>query len=278
MEGRTWRFPCALVIGASWALPSSPIHLQHWANRAGTGRAATRDNGRRAARGAAAATDGGPGSRCRRGGAVCRARRPQQSARSLPQGSSRANHRPAGLKPASPVSRWTAGCPVMGGGAAPGRGAAGGAPPAAAAFSGVQQSQQRAMSYASSCPVVGANPANQMPPSANEPLPGQSKPLSMWRQPSSIPTGAAGDALPQHQAPAAGGGEPVRAHAGYSGCCCTGQLVAAASAWAARRPFPAPRRRCSTSSLAASLLLRFAPPFLNCRFGCTPASKCFTTP
>ncbi|KAI7844035.1 hypothetical protein COHA_002375 [Chlorella ohadii] len=65
------------------------------------------------------------------------------------------------------------------------------------------------MAYASGCPVVGANPANQMPPSANEPLPGQSKPLSTWRQPSNIPTGAAGEALPQHQAPATGGGEPV---------------------------------------------------------------------
>lgn len=104
----------------------------------------------------------------------------------------------------------------MGGGAAPSRGAAGGAPPAAAAADG--QAQQRMMSYASGCPVVGANPANQMPPSANEPLPGQSKPLSTWRQPSSIPTGAAGEALPQHQAPATGGGEPVSWHRLRVGC------------------------------------------------------------
>lgn len=99
----------------------------------------------------------------------------------------------------------------MGGGAAPSRGAAGGAPPAAAAAADAAdgQAQQRVMAYASGCPVVGANPANQMPPSTNEPLPGQSKPLSTWRQPSSIPTGAAGEALPQHQAPATGGGEPV---------------------------------------------------------------------
>lgn len=63
--------------------------------------------------------------------------------------------------------------------------------------------------YASGCPVVGANPANQMPPSANEPLPGQSKPLSTWRQKSNIPTGAAGDALPPHQEPATSSGDPV---------------------------------------------------------------------
>ena len=47
--------------------------------------------------------------------------------------------------------------------------------------------------------MVGANPANQMPPSANMPLPGQSKPLSTWRQNSNIPTGGAPGALPPHQ-------------------------------------------------------------------------------
>ena len=36
---------------------------------------------------------------------------------------------------------------------------------------------------------MGVNPGNQMPPSANAPLPGQAKPLGTWRQPSSIPTG-----------------------------------------------------------------------------------------
>lgn len=41
------------------------------------------------------------------------------------------------------------------------------------------------------CPVVGANPANVMPPSPNLPLPGQDKPLGTWRQRSSIPTAAA---------------------------------------------------------------------------------------
>lgn len=45
------------------------------------------------------------------------------------------------------------------------------------------------------CPVIGGgntgvSPSNQMPPSANAPLPGQSKPLSMWRQESNIPTSA----------------------------------------------------------------------------------------
>ncbi|KAL4424083.1 hypothetical protein ABPG75_001384 [Micractinium tetrahymenae] len=45
-----------------------------------------------------------------------------------------------------------------------------------------------------------------MPPSANEPLPGQSKPLSTWRQHSSIPTGAgSAEALPPHQQGTAGG-------------------------------------------------------------------------
>lgn len=42
----------------------------------------------------------------------------------------------------------------------------------------------------SGCPVVGSlNPENQMQPSPNEPLPGQSKPLGTWRQNSSIPSG-----------------------------------------------------------------------------------------
>eukprot|EP00887_Chlorella_sp_A99_P006837 scaffold2.g6837.t1 len=47
---------------------------------------------------------------------------------------------------------------------------------------------------ASDCPVGGAagvSPSNQMPTSANAPLPGQSKPLSTWRQHSSIPTAGA---------------------------------------------------------------------------------------
>jgi len=43
------------------------------------------------------------------------------------------------------------------------------------------------------CPVVGVNPGNQMAPSPNAPLSGQSKPLSTWRQDSSIPTGTEGD-------------------------------------------------------------------------------------
>ena len=51
------------------------------------------------------------------------------------------------------------------------------------------------------CPVIGAtSPANGMPSSSNTPQPGQSKPLSTWRQPSSIPTVAA-DGLPGHQTP-----------------------------------------------------------------------------
>ncbi|KAK2080388.1 hypothetical protein QBZ16_000241 [Prototheca wickerhamii] len=49
-------------------------------------------------------------------------------------------------------------------------------------------------------PVIGATPANGMPSSSNAPQPGQSKPLSTWRQPSSIPTVAA-DGLPGHQTP-----------------------------------------------------------------------------
>lgn len=56
--------------------------------------------------------------------------------------------------------------------------------------------------YAGSCPVVGAN---QMPPSANEPLPGQVKPLSTWRQHSNIPTGSSAVALPPHQQPVRNG-------------------------------------------------------------------------
>lgn len=59
--------------------------------------------------------------------------------------------------------------------------------------------------YAGGCPVLGGVPApgpgpsaNGMPESANAPLPGQAKPLSTWRQPSSIPTTQAGD-LPEHQ-------------------------------------------------------------------------------
>ena len=72
----------------------------------------------------------------------------------------------------------------------------GGAPAGASSGAGAAAASAP---YASGCPVVGANPANQMPPSANEPLPGQSKPLSTWRQHSNIPTGASADALPQHQ-------------------------------------------------------------------------------
>lgn len=50
------------------------------------------------------------------------------------------------------------------------------------------------------CPVVGVNQKNQMAPSPNAPTPGQSKPLSTWRQESSIPTGAAGAAGPSGEA------------------------------------------------------------------------------
>lgn len=78
----------------------------------------------------------------------------------------------------------SSGCPVMGGGSPAG---AAGSPPAP---------------YAGSCPVVGAN---QMPPSANEPLPGQVKPLSTWRQHSNIPTGSSAVALPPHQQPVRNG-------------------------------------------------------------------------
>ena len=40
------------------------------------------------------------------------------------------------------------------------------------------------------CPVVGSvDPGNQMQPSPNTPMPGQSKPLGTWRQNSSIPAG-----------------------------------------------------------------------------------------
>lgn len=90
-------------------------------------------------------------------------------------------------------------------------GASAAAAPPAAAASAAGPGPGSAPVYASGCPVVGANPANQMPPSANEPLPGQRKPLSTWRQQSNIPTGAA-DALPTHQAAPGGAsaaGEPV---------------------------------------------------------------------
>jgi len=70
---------------------------------------------------------------------------------------------------------YLAGCPVVG--AAPGSGT----PPISTSGSG------------GGCPVVGVNPGNQMAPSPNAPLPGQSKPLSTWRQDSSIPTGTEGD-------------------------------------------------------------------------------------
>jgi len=46
------------------------------------------------------------------------------------------------------------------------------------------------------CPVVGPNPANVMPPSPNLPLPGQDKPLSTWRQRSSIPNATASEQMP----------------------------------------------------------------------------------
>ncbi len=51
--------------------------------------------------------------------------------------------------------------------------------------------------------------ANAMPPSANVPLPGQSKPLSTWRQQSTIPTGGDAAAAPQHQEASTSGGVQV---------------------------------------------------------------------
>lgn len=62
--------------------------------------------------------------------------------------------------------------------------------------------------YAGGCPVIGARAGaagaatlplpNGMPESSNAPQPGQNKPLSTWRQPSTIPMTEIGD-LPLHQ-------------------------------------------------------------------------------
>lgn len=93
------------------------------------------------------------------------------------------------------LQMYASGCPVIGGSAGGGRGA----PPTAFG------SPLPPNIAASGCPVVGANAANQMPPSANEPLPGQAKPLSTWRQSSTIPTGSAAEELPPHQEATASG-------------------------------------------------------------------------
>lgn len=61
------------------------------------------------------------------------------------------------------------------------------------------------------CPVIPAAPAPSAPaaamPSSNRPLAGQTKPLSTWRQQSTIPT-VQGASLPQHQGAVDEGGPP----------------------------------------------------------------------
>ena len=53
--------------------------------------------------------------------------------------------------------------------------------------------------------MAGVNPSNQLPPSANAPLPGQSSPLSTWRQPSSIPTGSSSSSSASSSGGSSGG-------------------------------------------------------------------------